>query len=119
MFLLPILSLFLPTTFALIIPANTSSTTLLSKRANAKRGIAFAQPNGNDVHHFAGGAATWLYSWQADPPEHLTQGRTGLEYVPMLWGEKSVDGFQNVIERLRPRYVLVRLVHSSCFARNS
>ncbi|KAF9050190.1 glycosyl hydrolase catalytic core-domain-containing protein [Panaeolus papilionaceus] len=60
----------------------------------SKAGLAW--PNGNtvDIGQYAGSdKVSWYYTWSAWP----VQSETELEFVPMLWGERSVEEFNNTI----------------------
>lgn len=72
----------------------------------SKRGAAF-----NDINAVqaldANGAISWAYNWAASPGGTLPDG---VEYVPMLWGAKSIGDFvasiENVLLRGGSKYIL-------------
>lgn len=54
--------------------------------SHAKRGIASAKYLSSDPGRLARLGATWSYDWSATPPARTS----GLQWVPMVWGSRSV-----------------------------
>ncbi|KIK69077.1 glycoside hydrolase family 128 protein [Collybiopsis luxurians FD-317 M1] len=67
----------------------------LSPRAtdSSKAGLAWPNGNADDIHQFlTTGKVSWYYTWS---PAAISS--TDIEFVPMLWGNKSVDDFAATI----------------------
>ncbi|KAJ3936785.1 MAG: glycosyl hydrolase catalytic core-domain-containing protein [Lentinula lateritia] len=68
--------------------------TLMSRTTNSsKAGLAW--PNGNYVdidQYLTTGKISWYYTWSPD-----AISSTEIEFVPMLWGNNSVDDFSSTI----------------------
>ncbi|KAJ5585526.1 uncharacterized protein N7459_005326 [Penicillium hispanicum] len=79
---------------ALAVPHRMS----VEKRSTGKRGAAY-----NDVSAVTPlaetGQISWAYNW-AYSPSFLSQSSlpSGIEFVPMLWGEKTLEGWATTIE---------------------
>jgi Glycosyl hydrolase catalytic core len=62
-----------------------------SSRAACKRGVAYGQHSVEDLRALSKGVSFW-YNWDFRPDEDLRAGAyrdAEVEYVPMIWGEKS------------------------------
>jgi hypothetical protein len=78
---------------------NSLSNAVVTKRSNPKRGIAFAQNNGDDVHYLRGTQVSWSYNWYHSPT-YLAPDVTGMPFIPMLWGpEGKVEFADRVISQ--------------------
>jgi len=71
---------------------------------NPKRGIAFAESNGNDIGKTANSQISWVYAWEASPPSYLKT--SGLEFIPMQWGSAGADQFQSIVKGLGAKTIL-------------
>lgn len=56
--------------------------------SNGKRGLAYNSAKLTNA--FAGTSMSWAYNWANNPDGTLD---SGIEYVPMLWGEKMFGGW--------------------------
>jgi len=65
--------------------------TVLQKRSSGKRGAAYNDPSLISIVS----TASWCYNWGDSAGGPLP---SGVEYVPMIWGTKSFDGWSNAIE---------------------
>jgi len=63
--------------------------------ANSKRGLCFAQSNGNDISQAENSRTSWIYNWGTSPPSYLQN--TGMTYIPMQWGTAGADSFQSTV----------------------
>jgi len=72
--------------------------------SNAKRGIAFAESNGNDIGKTANSQISWVYGWEASPPDFLRN--SGLQFIPMQWGSGGADQFQSIVQGLGAKTIL-------------
>jgi len=72
--------------------------------SNAKRGIAFAESNGNDIGKAKNSQISWVYAWEASPPAYLKS--SGLEFIPMQWGSAGADQFQSIVKGLGAKTIL-------------
>jgi hypothetical protein len=91
---------FLATALCLIAPALAS---------NPKRGIAFAESNGNDIGRTANSQISWVYAWEASPPDFLRN--SGLQFIPMQWGSAGADQFASIVNGLGAKTILVSFEH--------
>lgn len=73
--------------------------------SNAKRGIAFAESNGNDIGVTKNSQISWVYAWQATPPSYVLNA--GLQYIPMQWGSAGASSFQAAVKALGATTILV------------
>lgn len=64
----------------------------LAKRSNIKKGIAYN--DATKVGLFSD--ETWAYNWDKSVNGNLP---AHVEYVPMLWGSKTVDGWDAAVEK--------------------
>jgi len=63
--------------------------TLASSAKCPKRGVAYTFPSSKDMEAVKNGISWWV-NWAAQPAGSEQGYRTmGLEFVPMVWGEKS------------------------------
>ncbi|KAF8070086.1 glycosyl hydrolase catalytic core-domain-containing protein [Lyophyllum atratum] len=91
-------------TLALVIPiglALARPTVHLPREMTNTSKAGLAWPNGNsvDIEQFRGtGKVSWYYSWS---PYSID---ADLEYIPMLWGQKSVDQFTSTINETIARH---------------
>lgn len=85
------------------------------KRANGKRGIAWTS-RPEDVDKLRGSQVSWLYNWANHPDDFLSQGSTGLQYVPMQWGSGGAGDFARIVRDQGASVVLVRPIdyHFMC-----
>jgi hypothetical protein len=93
---------FLSTALCLIAPALAN---------NHKRGIAFAESNGNDIGKTANSQISWVYAWEASPQAFLKN--SGLEFIPMQWGSAGADQFVSIVKGLGAKTVLVSIEHKA------
>jgi len=93
--------------FKLSVSFLAASLSLLSPAlaSNAKRGIAFAESNGDDIGKAQNSQISWVYAWEASPPAYLQS--SGLEFIPMQWGSGGADQFQSIVQGLGAKTVLV------------
>lgn len=56
---------------------------------NGKRGLAYNSAQLTSA--FAGSSMSWAYNWAAGPDGTLG---SGIEFVPMLWGQKTFSGWE-------------------------
>lgn len=82
-----------PTTMATVVKPTTSATptpsvvtppVVVAPVAGGKRGIAYNNPA--FTFPFTSGQVSWAYNWDSVPSGSI---RTGLEFVPLLWGMGS------------------------------
>ncbi|PPQ63734.1 hypothetical protein CVT24_004243 [Panaeolus cyanescens] len=72
------------------------STSLQAREVTNTSKAGLAWPNGNsvDMTQFAlSDKISWYYTWSAWP----VKSQTELEFVPMLWGERSIEDFNSTI----------------------
>ncbi|HEY4239564.1 MAG TPA: glycoside hydrolase family protein [Kofleriaceae bacterium] len=64
-----------------------------SNASSCKRGVAYGEDSPADQAALRAGVA-WWYNWALSPDAAVasTYGAAGFEYVPMVWGEGSLDG---------------------------
>jgi hypothetical protein len=83
--------------------APTSSAVAVSKpppastgNANGKIGLCWSNHEADLIPQFKNNNVGWIYNWK--PIRDYGMNTQGLNYIPMLWGWKSVDDFQkNVV----------------------
>jgi hypothetical protein len=73
--------------------------------SNPKRGIAFADSVGADINKTANSQISWVYNWQASPPDYIKN--SGLEFIPIQWGSGGADQFQSIVQGLGAKTILV------------
>jgi Glycosyl hydrolase catalytic core len=83
------------TTISSSIPSSAASTAPAappppSTGSNGPKGLSYNVASLTDA--FAGLGMTWAYNWGATPDGTITPG---LEYVPMLWGQKTLSGWSS------------------------
>lgn len=89
---LPLLAFLYPPIFALSTPQIHSKRAVTS---SSKAGLAWPNGDADNMAQFLGtGKVSWYYTWSSWP---TNQGNS-LEFVPQLWGEKSVDDWEKNIE---------------------
>ena len=81
-------------TTLLMVSLNVLSVGRVRGKAISKRGAAY-----NDISNVLplskAGTVSWAYNWAVTEPNELPPG---VEFVPMLWGTASFDGWQESVE---------------------
>ncbi|KAJ3909621.1 hypothetical protein F5879DRAFT_36652 [Lentinula edodes] len=84
-------------------PIPRAERPLLRRTVNAKRGIAFSDTTTSDLSNAANTAISWEYNWAVTPPTNLP---SGIEHVPMQWGQANIEAFENTVKEAGAKYVL-------------
>ncbi|KAI0692653.1 glycosyl hydrolase catalytic core-domain-containing protein [Cytidiella melzeri] len=86
-------------------PAPTS-TSQSATSANGSGKIGLAWPNGPDssLQYYATPSVGWIYSWGPSNPD--PSHKYALEYMPMLWGTKQIEQFDQTVKAGYANYVL-------------
>jgi hypothetical protein len=79
--------------------------TLGTLAANSKRGLCFAESNGNDISKAENSQTSWVYNWGTSPPSYLQN--TGMNYIPMQWGTAGANSFQSTVLAQGAKTILV------------
>jgi Glycosyl hydrolase catalytic core len=66
----------------------SSSAISTGSYGSSKRGLVYNSAALTNA--FSGGSMGWAYNWAANPSGTLA---SGIEYVPMLWGQKTFSGW--------------------------
>jgi hypothetical protein len=82
-----------------LLPGCVTSSSSVSARPHAKRGIGMGTKT--DTHwaeklQLCG--ARWFYSWNRLPPENIPRG---VEFIPMVWNGKPGDSYTELGKQLR------------------
>ena len=70
-----------------------------------KVGIAWANPNDNELANFMVGKTSAVYTWSPYKPPILNN-YPQVDFLPMLWGEKQIDEFYRWVKPGYARYIL-------------
>ncbi|KAF8830175.1 hypothetical protein HHX47_DHR2000689 [Lentinula edodes] len=82
-------------------PIPRAERPLLRRTVNAKRGIAFSDTTTSDLSNAANTAISWEYNWAVTPPTNLP---SGIEHVPMQWGQANIEAFENTVKEAGAKY---------------
>ncbi|KAJ8507118.1 hypothetical protein ONZ45_g10474 [Pleurotus djamor] len=98
--------MYLPVFLLLNLSTFTLAHTALAK--NSKRGLAFAAfSSPNDILHAnqSTSAISWHYDWSSSPTSSAVAG-SHIEYVPMQWGTRGIDGLEGLVRARGAKIVL-------------
>lgn len=77
----------------------------ISSNPSAKRGLVYvpssnaANAGDDNIWDSASSDLTWYYNYQAEPTGEFDQSK--LQFVPMLWGSSSAEGFHDKVVALK------------------
>ncbi|KAL2012049.1 hypothetical protein VTN00DRAFT_4767 [Thermoascus crustaceus] len=84
----------LAATAALAAPHKGHADFHKKRDSSGKKGAAYNDISLVSLLTGAGGGVTWAYNWDSKPGGTLPPG---VEYVPMLWGSRSFDGWDDAV----------------------
>ena len=70
-----------------------------------KVGIAWANPNDNELANFMIGKTSAVYTWSPYKPPILNN-YPNVDFLPMLWGEKQIGQFHELVKPGYARHIL-------------
>ncbi|KAH6915253.1 glycosyl hydrolase catalytic core-domain-containing protein [Coprinopsis sp. MPI-PUGE-AT-0042] len=86
-------------------PAPSQDTPAPPSNGAKKVGIAWANPNDNELANFMVGKTSAVYTWSPYKPPILNNF-PNVDFLPMLWGPKQLDDFYRFVKPGYARYIL-------------
>jgi hypothetical protein len=69
-----------------------------------KTGLAWPNGDSDALEKFKTNKVSWLYTWAPECPK--SANGLGFDCVPMLWGERQIGDFKNIVKGGYAKYVL-------------
>jgi len=92
--------------YYLLVVLSFLSFQYVTAQVNPKRGIAFAEDNGDDLYQITqdGSVISWLYNWAIEPPSYVED--SDIPFVPMQWGSGDIQSFDVDMDSECPTFLL-------------